>query len=656
VSARTVRHTLATLACLVWLGFIVRGLQQVQSPQPLAMLALMLAWLAVFSLAAAGPGLALWAWGAGRPPRGWTEIPVVLALGAAVLAAGPVLLGLAGVLRPVPLLLVLGACAGWGAWQVARTPVPGVPRRWPGSAAAVPAGLVAVFGGLALVVALTEAPFYDQLHYHLAFPFHWLRQGTIFVLPRHLFSYLAGTMSLIYCYPLAGLGAWAAQGLSWWMGAVAVGACAGLGRIVAGPRAVWWGAAMLACSPVMATSATWAVADLGAAAWGATAALAVVLGSREPSERRWRVIALAGGLAGAAAGAKILALVTVVAPVGVLAVLMAPEAWRRRWRTALVFGAGVALTLGGWLVRNTVTSGYPLYPFSTVGAVPGLASAVDGGQPPRVLKGSLKLTFSKLGHVLALDAAADDNDAGVLGPAVAILLLPALLLAIRRRSRTVGALLAAGVVGLLGWGAGPLLGRYAAPVLVLVAVPAAWAWTGLRTMLSRGLRRPADWALAGLLVWTGLGLLTPIQSERLACSLGAASPGELMRRNVSCWNAITFVNRELPPAARILMVAEARGLHLDRDLLIEDPFQPPLLVELANRATGTAALAAELKRRGVTHVLVNWHEAARMAVLQGRDDYFGDLSPAGRQRMMELRRDFMQRVLEEGPVEVLTWR
>ncbi|MCU0290728.1 MAG: hypothetical protein MUF10_01870 [Thermoanaerobaculaceae bacterium] len=516
--------------------------------------------------------------------------------------------------------------------------------------------MLALFGVLALVVALTEAPFYDQLHYHLAFPFHWLRQGTVFVLPRQLFSYLAGTMSLLYCYPLAGLGAWAAQGLSWWMGAVAVAASAALCRIVAGPRAAWWGAAMLACSPVMATSATWAVADLGAAAWGAAAALSVVLASRELSGRRWGVTALAGGLAGAAAGAKILALLTVVAPVGVLAVLLSADAWRRRWRTALVFGAGAALTLGGWLVRNAVTSGYPLYPFSTLGAVPGLPSAAHAGQPPRLLQGSLNLTFPKLLHVLALDPAADDNDAGALGPAVAVLILPALLLALRRRSRTVSSLLASGVIGLVGWGAGPLLGRYAAPVLVLLAVPAAWAWTRLRLVLSRDLRRPADWALAGLLAWTGLGLVTSIQSERLACSLGAASSDELMRRNVSYWTAIPFVNRELPAQARILMVAEARGLHLDRDLLVEDPFQQPLLVELANRSPDTSALAAELRRRGVTHVLVNWHEAARMAVLQGRDDYFGGLSPGGRQRMMELRRDFMQRVLEEGPVEVLTWR
>lgn len=97
-------------------------------------------------------------------------------------------------------------------------------------------------------------------------------------------------------------------------------------------------------------------------------------------------------------------------------------------------------------------------------------------------------------------------------------------------------------------------------------------------------------------------------------------------------------------------------MYLDRDLMVEDPFRTPLLAELANAAADAEGLAAELQRRGVTHLLFNQHEAARMARIAGRDDYFAALSAGGRQRMMELRRDHLETVFRDGPVEIMCWR
>ena len=159
-----------------------------------------------------------------------------------------------------------------------------------------------------------------------------------------------------------------------------------------------------------------------------------------------------------------------------------------------------------------------------------------------------------------------------------------------------------------------------------------------------------------LLVWGLLGSVTPVQLERLACSVGVGSAEDFLRRHVSYWPAVGFVNQSLPASARILMVAEARSMYLDRDLVIEDPFRTPLLAELANSAADTAALEGELRRRGITHLLYNQHEAARIAAMTGRAEYFASLTAGGRQRMMELRRDSLETVFRDGPVAIMRWR
>lgn len=645
------RRLAATLAFLGFAAWVLIRFDRVQNPMPLVMAAVAALWLGVLTLAAAGPGLAVWHWVSGRRQVEWETAPIVLAIGAAALAAVAGALALAGWLRPRPLGAVLVASAIWGAWSLAgRRPPPAL--RFP-AGVRLPLLLVGAAFSLAFVLLLTDAPFYDQLHYHLAFPFHWLRQGTVFVLPRHQYSFIAGTMSLLYCYPLLLPGAWAAQAVHWWAGLCALGAAAALARRLGGPRAAAWGAAVLGTASPVVTIATCAGADLGAAAWGLAGVLAVAVTGNLPPSRRWRSYLVAGVLAGAAAGAKILAAATIGAPAALLVFWLSDGGWHRRARALLVWSAGAALALSPWLVRNLVTTGRPLYPFGpAVLAASREPEAPAGGQQV----GALTSPFGQLGQILTLTTFAPEGDAGPVGPAFLVLLAPAAWSALRRRGTLAVALLAAGALGLLGWGIGPLWGRYAIPTLALLAPLAAAAWVRLRRGVPRTWRWGADALLAGTLVWGALGAVTPVQLERLACSLGVGSADEFMRRHVSYWPAVGFVNRSLPASARILMVAEARSMYLDRDLVVEDPFRPPLLGELAEASADAAALASELRRRGITHILFNRHEAARMAAIAGRNEYFAALSAGGRQRMMELRRDHLEVVFRDGPVEIMRWR
>jgi hypothetical protein len=177
-----------------------------------------LLWLAV---------LALSAWGAGDLlSRRWftSDDPVVerivlqLLVGTAVLAAAAGLLGVAHILSPITLLVVLGAFCCHGTLRAYRQ----APRQLTETYFARHWAwlVIGIAGGVSLAAATTFAPFYDQWHYHLGFPYQWLRAGSLVTFERQAYSFLPSNMGLLYLYPLAGPGAWAAQVTHWWMGAL----------------------------------------------------------------------------------------------------------------------------------------------------------------------------------------------------------------------------------------------------------------------------------------------------------------------------------------------------------------------------------------------------------------------------------------------------
>lgn len=644
----------AVVALLAWTGVVLWRFQAVQSPEPLAGVALVAAWLAVLTLACLGGGrlaVRLAAPAPAGPPL--ARAVVELALGAGVLAAAAAALGAVGWLRPLPLLLVLVALAVAGAAGLRRylpaSLAPLVP------ALRLPALLLAATGALTLLTAATPSPFYDQLHYHLAFPFQWLRHGRIEVFPRQAYSYFPATVGLLYTYALAALGAGAAQAVHWWLGGVAVAGTGALAAALRGPRAGWWAAALLATTPSVMLLATWAAADLAILAFTVAALVMLLLAVRDArlaAAPGWWV--LVGALAGLAAGCKYLAVLTAAAPiaVAVLAVPTPAGAVRRLPRLALA-GLGGLASFGPWLLRNAVATGNPVYPFLGGRFPPhGAVAAGDLAEVAAKIPG-IGWSRPELVQIASLTTFSPVGDAGSIGPAYLALLPLAAWAAWRGRRSFAAVLAAAWLAATAGWAAGPPTGRYLLPA---VAVLAALAGAGVQRALGAAPRAVRPWltgGLAAVLAWSALGGTTPLELSRLACTLGRGSADDIMTRYASYWPAVRLIDRELPAAAKLLLVGESRTMYIDRDVVVDDPFVTPLLATLAEAAPNARAIAAELRRRGVTHVLYNRQEAARIAALNRRSDYFAPLSPGGRARLEELLRSCLRPVASAGPVELL---
>jgi len=384
-------------------------------------LTFVLVWTAVLALAC---------WGAGELAcrrflnceRSSLENSVlVLLAGSAVLMAISGVLGALHILRP-PLLLA--AMAGWacrGALVLFRNP-PLLPKicGTPGSSLWI---VLFFAGGLSLVAATTFAPFYDQWHYHLGFPYQWLRSGTLVIFERQAYSFFPSNMGLLYVYALAGPGPWAAQVGHWWMGVLAAGGSASIAkRLGASSKGQLLAAAIFAATPSFVQMGALAAADLGVAAFGVGAVIALVRLIREP-DRATFWAAACGAFAGLSAGCKYLALATVVLPIGMLLpiAVFVGSAGRQRLplttRATLVFAVFLALTVGPWFARNAAVSGNPVHPYFA-GVFSG-DGARDSGSDPQVAAGigSFEPTPAKAVTALTLGLFSPRGHAGDIGPA-----------------------------------------------------------------------------------------------------------------------------------------------------------------------------------------------------------------------------------------------
>ena len=644
--------TSVTLGLLLWLAVVAIRYQRVETVQPLLTVIKVVGWLTIFTLACLGAGRLVYRWTGIGKIGSFESLAVSSISGAAVLMAAAAVASAGGVLLPPVLIAILAVATASGVHWVASVWNPGHVR--------VPAGvllpcallLLAVLSTLPILAVLS--PFYDQFNYHLAFPYQWLRHGSVFVYPRHSYSYLTANMGLLYCYGMAIAGPWTGQAVYWWMGAVTTLGTWTLGARLGGPRAGAWAAAIFATTPTVLVPSTWASSDLGVAAF-AVAGWLILLGRRGAGAPERPVSWLAAGaMAGLAAGCKYLAIAMVAVPLGVAVLLLQRNSPRRvlLHRTGLWL-AGAAIAFSPWLIRNAVITGNPVFPVFNRLLQPRVVLASQGSDEVEAAARVAQFPSDRLAPSdrITLGTFNPQGAVGAIGPVFLALAPLALWVAIRRRRRG-SALLATGVVlGIGGWWFAPQLGRYLAPVLAVLAALIATGWVMLLQRWSPLVRRCLTGLLAVALLWN-LQAVSVHGLDRFACLLHRISEERMLRESVSYWPAIEFVNERLPLDATVLLVAESRTLFLDRRLLVEDPFRTPLVVQVANRVRDESEIVQQLRARGVTHVLFNREESQRIAAMNHRSKYFEPDAPAGAESLQRFFEHSLQPVFAEGAVTV----
>lgn len=593
-------------------------------------------WGFVLILAAWGGGSLWWRLSARTHQANASDAVQILAMGAGTLMAATGVAGGVGLLRGWLLITILAFLAARGGVLLAR----GRPRAFPLSLRS-PWWLLAAVSTLVTALAVTTpSSFFDQWHYHLGFPFQWLREGRLSVFGEHVYSFLPSNMGLLYAYGLAGPGIWAAQATNWWMGVLgAVGTVILARRLGCRAAVAPLAGALFLTAPTVVEMAVTAGSDLGVATFFVAGCLAV----RDAVSSRARdgAAVRAGVFAGLAVGCKYLALVTVAVPLGGMLGLVALRTTGVRrvvgsLRAGALCTAAAVVVFSPWAIRNTVRTGNPLYPYlGGVFAAEGRTSEDGGGAAAGV--GETAVAWDKLTALMGLGAVQPRGLAGDPGPLFLWLVPLWVLAASNGRFRTLHRIFLAGFVAAsLGWALAPPLGRYLAPILAVVAAGAAAGFGRSIAMWPRSVRQVAT----ALVALAALSNLNPVRSVFLAPQLrgtfGLQEQDAAFRAGHSGWAAVEYINSRLPGDARVLLVAEARVWGLERAFMVRDPFRRSVLSQLAGECNDAEAMVGELRRRGVTHLLINWAEAQRIAAMMGRTDYFALASSSSRSALQEL--------------------
>ncbi len=579
-----------------------------------------MAYALVHAALAAALFLGFWATGSGiaralRAPVRATRLPVIatVALGMIGWSAALFALAAAGALRPAWLRAAawVAALAGAGLALRATARAARRPRRRPAVGARETAALVclALALGVCFLQALDPRIVGDADSYHLTLPRIFLEAGGLVRIPFFVYSTWPLATELLYAVALALRDHVLAQTLHFGCGCLLVVAAARVARQEAGPAAGCLAAALLLVDPSLGFEIRTAYVDLAFAlffflawcAWDPAAAA-------EPPGRRRALLALAGTFLGGAAATKVIGGLAAA----VFAALELGRGLAHRRAPRAILGDLACLLLPAlalaapWWLRSYALMGDPLHPalwalFRGGGEEWSAELAARTAAHHRAFgMGRTPWDFLLLPLRLT-DRAAAGPFHGMLHPVWALLFpLVAWGCAVDRAARS---LALPALLYVAAWFLGSQSVRLLLPAQPFLACAAAIGCARAAEALAPGRRAPLE-ALALLAAAAVAAAAVHGAAPRLAELLALARQGEQALLDSAVPPHCRYVNAELPPEARILMLNTNRSFFCRRAFLADSLFQASQLNQWLRTTSDTEGLLRLLRERDVTHVLV----------------------------------------------------
>jgi hypothetical protein len=517
----------------------------------------------------------------------------------------------------------------------------------------------------------SEGRGYDVLSYHLQLPQEWLSLGRIVPLEHNVYSYLPSYVESAFYHVAVMMGVgnaprgllqgeayglltaqWLHAGLAL-LGAILIarlvtmmvgqihviansgeaGHPAAPSRSQAAAAGALAGALYLSIPWVIVTGSL-AYNDLGVVAMMAAAMMAALDRHQPPAMRG----AIVGLLIGIACGIKPTALLLAGAPAGVMMLAWAP---RRQWLPLVAWGmiAGLAM-LAPWLIRNIAFAGNPVFPFGA--EVLGYGHWTIEQASRHAAAHRFDGSFADRLRLLVVADAADPagpRHRGLLHPQWSlffplVLIAGAGALAVARtrmvamwlcillalqlflwlatthvQSRFLLPLAAPGAAlfGIAAWGLMQKLRwvQLGAGAVVLIVFATGVVLFAREPHLDTGDLAPG----ANAMLIPGPAMRS---GEFLRSRLEQATPTE-QRRILNELPPEAFINLALPSGSTVYLLGEATPLYYTQPTVYATTWDRSLLSAAIQSAPGDPSQWAErLRAAGITHVLVNAAELARL--------------------------------------------
>ncbi|MCH2202708.1 MAG: hypothetical protein MK102_12110 [Fuerstiella sp.] len=455
---------------------------------------------------------------------------------------------------------------------------------------------------------------FDSREYHLQGPKEWFQAGRITFLEHNVYTSFPFLSEMLSLDAMVVTGDWNDGAIS--AKAVLAGFQLLTTMCVFATGQRWFGTTAGLIAAIVYISVPWTlrISIVAYAEGAATCFLMVTLmcgliisSTSDPSVQR-RLTLVTGLLAGSAMAAKYPGIVSVVIPVGLLLFWSVRRQRRVLLSTILLFCTGVLLTTGPWLVRNAVNTGNPVYPllYSMFGAEDW--SPEMDAKWKNAHSASEHLPAKIPGYLWSVLALNDWTSALLFGLAVPTVLI----LRKHRPSRWLWLM----VVWMLvtWWALTHRIDRFWIPVIPVTAVLAGASWTMFSNMSWRCLLMLCviSCSLFNLQIWrSGLpgrqvGLIDLPAARRLPIRAD-----------------FRLLNSRLSQQDHILMIGEAEVFDLQIPAFYNTVFDESLFEQWTADESDDRYWSRErrmrppnevhqvFRRKGVTHVYVNWLEILR---------------------------------------------
>jgi hypothetical protein len=439
---------------------------------------------------------------------------------------------------------------------------------------------------LPLVYATLPPTFYDSLVYHLGIPNLLLQGGGFVPTPQFVYAntFIYYEISLI---PAVFLGDLVPRLFHFFLGALFVLA-------VADEAVEHWGIKKRAALILALVSLPMTLFLLATCKNDLVGAVFIFLAIARFRRGDWKLSAAFWGFA---VGIKYFNLL----PLAIF-LLVAFRPWKAAdLRKAALVVLIVFLAVSPLLLKNFLLAGNPFSPF-LADAFP--STYWDGARYAYLqadvgrMVGSLR-EFLKFPYELSFS---ERGSGGIVGP-LFIIFLPFLLLAPPFRKRWL-------VFSLLALSLTPFLSgslRFAYVAVVLLTVYCLYAFESSATRL-------LQWVFFSVLavnLFMGAALLERVYAAHLLWS-GKVSPEEYKAERFPTYPLFAYINDNLPPGARILLVGEARNFYLKRPYQVSSALDYGILKKYLPQARDAAGFIAAIRKDGYSYLAVNFFELQRL--------------------------------------------
>jgi hypothetical protein len=462
--------------------------------------------------------------------------------------------------------------------------------------------------------------FYDALIYHLAVPNYYVIEHGVTEMPYNAFSNLPLTHGMIYMAALSLGGAPLAKLVNYSAYALTAAAAFAFGARFLSRRAGLWGALIFA-AVFHSLVAAWSSGTEMPLALFTALALHSVVARGVSGEKRWFV--LAGVFCGLSMGVKYTGLFTAAA-CGAAFLYYSRADLKGAVRELAWFSLAASFFIVPWLVKNWMHTANPFHPMLN-----GLFPPNEGSAPEKLkmfVQESRQMGAFSLKEWFTApwrETMGQVGNSELFSP-LFLAFLPMLFLLAPAAGPAQAGLWIFFLALWLTWSVSSTMVRFLIP-----AYPAAGLLIGW-TLFSRGhegLKTAMKAAVLGVcltgLYWTALVFHGQGRWQPL---VGKVTADEYLSRTrptypASHYSGIKYVNENLPPSSRTLVVGDGRTLYFKRRFMAGTAFDKNPLVEFARASADGTALYSRLRAEGITHLLVNAAEGARLQREYGLFDF-----------------------------------